>query len=134
MSMLLLAVWVFRPVGVTVICTVTVVVAAWGSSEHHGLIHVLGHALAFHVLVGMAWVVRWGRVRVLVSLRREKGMMNLLKVGLNSVVRSNHRRRSVAHRAIVEVRIATHPMAVICLSVRAVSHLLSRVVDQHVVR
>ena len=127
--LVLLAVRVLWSVGVTVICTVTEVVAALRSGEEHGLVHVLGHALAFHVFVGMAWVVRWGRVSVVVALRREKGMMNLLKVGLHSVVGSNHRRRWVAHGAIVVIRIATHPMAVVCLSEWAVSHLLSRVVD-----
>lgn len=132
---LLLAVWLLRCVAMTVICTVTVVVAALRSSHKHGLVHVFRHALAFHVVVRMAWVVRRGRVSVvLVLLRREKGMVNLLKVGLHSVVWSDHRRWCVAHRAIVVVRIATHPMAVICLSEWAVSHLLSRVVDQHVVR
>ena len=120
-------------VGVTVICTVTEVVAALRPGEEHGLVHVLGHALAFHVVVGMARVVRRGRVSVFVSLRREKCMVNLLKVGLHSVVGSNHRRRWVAHGAIVVIRIATHPMAVVCLSEWAVSHLLSRVVDQHVI-
>lgn len=121
MMVLVLAMLMFVSVAVTVIRTVTEVVAALGLSEQNGLVHISVHAPSLHVVVGVTWVVRHRWVTWFVSLRREKCMVNLLKVGLHPVVWSDHRR--IAHRPIVEIRIAAHRVAVMT-SEGAVPHFL----------
>ena len=118
---LMLAVLMLVSVAVTVIRTVTEVVAALGLGEQNGLVHVSVHAPSLHGVVGVTRVERNGWVTWFEALRREKCMVNLLKVGLHSVVWSDHRR--VAHRPIVEVRIATHRV-VVMTSEGAVPHFL----------
>ena len=80
LMLMLMLVLVFMTVVITVIATVTITAAALRLSQQDWLVYVTVHALTLHVVMGMAWVMRCVRVTRFVSLRREKGMVNLLKV------------------------------------------------------
>ena len=86
------------------ILTVTIATATIGNAHQNWLIDISFHMSSFHWVSVVSGVVRRMRIVVVVLLRREIGMVNLLIALWHSIVRIVHWRRLVPSLAIVIIR------------------------------
>ena len=115
------------------ILTVTIATATIGNAHQNWLIDISFHMPSFHWVSVVRWVVRRMRIVVVVLLRREIGMVNLLIALWHPIVRIVHWRRLIPSLPIVIIRRADQSLTLVSVVVSIVSNLLSRILCEGVI-